>query len=76
MGQYLLAIAVFGAVFAAALVLASKHASKEAQLQNLKAELKKQAEEQERARKIMDKVSYMSADDARRRLCELQSKQH
>ena len=75
MEQYLLMMAVFCAVFAAALVLASKHASKEAQLQNLKAELKKQAEEQERAKRIIDNVSYMSADDARRRLCELQSKQ-
>ena len=75
MWQYLFAIVAFGGVFATALFLASKHASKEAQLQNLKAELKKQAEEQARARRIMDKVSYMSADDARRKLCELQSKQ-
>ena len=75
MWQYLFAILAFGSLLSVVIVLASKHASKEAQLQNLKAELKKQAEEQERARRIMDQVSYMSNDDARRKLCELQIKQ-
>lgn len=75
MWQYLFAGLAFGALLSLVVVLASKHASKEAQLQNLKAELKKQAEEQERAKRITDKVSYMSADDARRKLCELQAKQ-
>ena len=74
MWQYLLAILAFGLLLSAVIVLASKHASKEAQLQNLKAELKKQAEEQERAKRIIDKVSYMSSDTARRKLCELQAR--
>ena len=71
MWQYIFAIVAFGGVFATALFLASKHASKEAQLQNLKAELKKQAEEQARAQRIIDNVSALSADDARRRLHEV-----
>lgn len=75
MWQYLFAGLAFSTLLSLVVLLASKHASKEAQLQNLKAEIKKQAEEQERAKRIVDKVSYMSADDARRRLCELQSKQ-
>lgn len=75
MWQYIFAIVAFGGVFATALFLASKHASKEAQLQNLKAELKKQAEEQERARKITDSVYSLSADDARRRLHDVANKQ-
>lgn len=75
MWQYLFAGLAFGALLSLVVVLSSKHASKEAQLQNLKAELKKQAEEQDRAKRIIDKVSYMSAADARRKLCELQAKQ-
>ena len=71
----LAAVILFGSIFAMALVLASRGGSKQAQLENLKAELKKQAEEQARAQRIIDNVTYMSADDARRRLCELQSKQ-
>ena len=60
---------------AVCLWLASKNGSKAAQLEALKAEIKKNAEEQRRAREITDNVYAMSADDARRRLCELQSKQ-
>ena len=73
--QYMFAAGVFGVLLAAIIWLASKQATKEAQLQNLLVEIKKQAEEQERAKKITDTVYSMSADDARRRLCELQSKQ-
>lgn len=57
-----------GGVLAVALWLASKNGSKSARLEALQAELKKQAEEQARAQRIMDKVSYLSGDDARRRL--------
>ena len=64
-----------GGLFGVALWLAAKNGSKSARLEALKAELKKQAEEQRRAQKIMDRVGRMSADDARRRLCELQSQQ-
>lgn len=60
---------------AVCLWLASKNGSKAAQLEALKAEIKKNAEEQKRAQKITDTVYAMSADDARRRLCEFQSKQ-
>ena len=64
-----------GGLLAVCLWLASKNGSKAAQLEALKAEIKKQTEEQERAQKITDNVYSMSADDARRRLCELQGKQ-
>ena len=57
-----------GGVLGIALWLASKNGSKSAQLEALKAELKKQAEEQARAQRIRDQVSYLSGDDARRRL--------
>lgn len=68
-------ICAFIVSFCVALYLSRKEGSKAAQLEALKAELKKQAEEQARAQRIIDKVGYMSADDARRKLCELQSKQ-
>ncbi|MBO7735882.1 MAG: hypothetical protein J6S67_25155 [Methanobrevibacter sp.] len=65
----------FGSLLSAIVLLASKNGSKAAQLENLKAELRKNAEEQARAQKITDNVYSMSDDDARKRLCELQSKQ-
>ena len=75
MATQLLAIVIFGSLFGAALLFASKHSSKAAQLDALKAELRKLAEEEKRAEKVKNTVYSMSADDARRRLCELQSKQ-
>lgn len=62
-------------VLGVALWLASKNGSKAAQLESLKAELRKKAEEQRRAQQITQHVYSMSADDARRRLCQLQSQQ-
>ena len=62
-------------IFGVALWLASKNGSKAAQLEALKAEIKKNAEEQKRAKEITDAVYAMSADDARRRLHEVASKQ-
>lgn len=70
-GTLLCGIGVLGI----ALWLASKNGSKSAQLEALKAEIKKQAEEQARAQRIRDKVSYLSGDDARRRLHEVANKQ-
>lgn len=55
--------------------LARKEGSKEAQLQAALAQQRKDKEEQERAKKIMDAVSSMSADDARRRLHDVANKQ-
>lgn len=72
---YFVAILAFGSLLSAIVLLASKNGSKAAQLENLKAELRKNAEEQARAQKITDNVYSMSDDDARKRLCELQSKQ-
>lgn len=65
----------FAVVFGMALLLARKCGSKAATLAALKAELKKQAQEQENARKIMDRVWHLSADDARRRLHDVANKQ-
>ncbi len=73
--EHWVAILCGGGLFGVALWLAATNGSKSAQLEALKAELKKQAEEQRRAQKIMDHVGSMSADDARRRLCGLQSQQ-
>lgn len=75
MWVYFVAIFAFGSLMYVVVLLASKNGSKAAQLENLKAELRKNAEEQARAQRINENVGYMSADDARRRLCELQSKQ-
>ena len=72
---YFVAILAFGSLLSAIVLLASKNGSKAAQLENLKAELRKNAEEHARAQKITDNVYSMSDDDARKRLCELQSKQ-
>ena len=55
--------------------LARKEGSKEAQLQAVLAQQRKEQQEQQHAKKITDAVYSMPADDARRRLCELQSKQ-
>lgn len=73
--SYVFAAVIFGALLSSVIWLASKQASKEAQLQNLLTELKKQAEEQKRAQRIIDNVSAMSADDARKRLHEIANKQ-
>ena len=53
---------------------ASKNGSKSAQLESLKAEIKKIAEEQARAKRIIDNVNALSDDDARERLRKLTDK--
>ncbi len=63
-----IAVLCGGGLLGVALWLASKNGSKAAQLEALKTELKKQAEEQQRAQKIMDNVYALSGDDAKRRL--------
>ena len=72
---YILGIFGLGAVLSAVILLASKNGSKSAQLEALKAEIRKQAEEQARAQRITDNVYALSADDARRRLHDVASKQ-
>lgn len=72
--QILAVFSCFG-LLVTALYLAGKNGSKAAQLEALKAEIRKQVEEQARAQRIMDTVSYLSADDARRRLHEVANKQ-
>lgn len=72
---YFIGVFALGSLFTLVVALASKNGSKQAQLEALKAELKKQAEEQARAQKIMDNVSSLSVDDARRRLHEVANKQ-
>ena len=72
---HLVAVLCGGGLLGVALVLASKNGSKSARLEALKAELKKQAEEQTRANRIIDKVNALSADDARRRLHEIANQQ-
>lgn len=53
--------------------LANKLGKKSAQLEAVKEEAKKEAEERARAQTIMENVTAMSNDDARRKLCELQA---
>lgn len=72
---YFLCVFGLGSLLTVIIFLSSKNGSKAAQLEALKAELRKQAEEQARAQRITDNVSHLSADDARRKLCELQAKQ-
>ena len=72
---YILGIFGLGALLSAVVLLASKNGSKAAQLEALKAELRKQAEEQARAQRITDNVYALSADDARKRLHDVASKQ-
>ena len=69
-------IAILGALgsLIAALWLAGKNGSKAAQLEALKAEIRKNAEEQERARKINDSVYGVSTDECRKRLQDLANK--
>jgi hypothetical protein len=61
-------------LFAFTVYLSVKYGSKTAQLENLKAEIKRQAEEEKRARKIMDNVRNMSDDDVRKRLRKIAGK--
>ena len=72
---HLVIILCGGGIMGISLWLASKNGSKAAQLEALKAEIRKQAEEQERAKKITDTVYARSADDARRRLHDVANKQ-
>ena len=72
---YFVAILAFGSLLSVVVLLASKNGNRAAQLENLKAELRKNAEEQARAQKITDSVYSLSADDARKRLHDVASKQ-
>lgn len=56
-------------------LLSAKNGSKSAQLEALRAEIKKQAQERARAEKILNNVSNLTTDDARRRLHEIATKQ-
>lgn len=73
-----LAIGLGGALcflFGLTVWLARKEGSKEAQLQAALAQQRKDKEEQDRAKKIMDNVYSLSADDARRRLHDVANQQ-
>lgn len=72
---YFLSIFGLGSLLTIIIFLSSKNGSKAAQLEALKAEIKKQAEEQARAQRITNNVGSLSADDARRRLHDVASKQ-
>jgi len=69
------AVAGFLCLFVTAIYFAHKNGKKSAQLENLKAEIKREAQEQERANRIMDNVGGMSDDDVRSRLRDISSKQ-
>lgn len=71
---YFICIFALGSLFTLVVALASKNGSKAAQLEALKAELRKQAEEQERANKVIDSVRAMPSDDVRKRLQDISSK--
>lgn len=73
MTTQLVLIAGLAVSFFVALFLSRREGSKAAQLEALKKELEKNAKEQERISKINASVASMSADDARRKLCELQA---
>lgn len=75
MWTYIIITLGCGTLFAVTIALASKNGSKAAQLEALKAELKKQAEEQERAKKINDSVAAMDEHTVRQRLHDVANKQ-
>ena len=67
-------IVAFTALLALVVYMSSKSGSKAAQVEALKAELKKRAEEQERAKRIINNAYSLSADDARRMLHDVVNK--
>lgn len=71
----LVAIVGTSSLLGMALWLASKNGSKAAQLEALKMELKKQAEEQERAQRIRERVNYMDEYVVRQRLHEIANRE-
>lgn len=76
MELYVVLLLSGGIIWGVALWLARKNGSKAAQLAALKEELKRQIKEQERAKKIMDNVYHLTADDARKRLHDVANKQY
>lgn len=74
MGTQLALTVGFGCLLGLVVLLSSKHASKAAQLESLKAELKKRAEEQERAKQLIDRAYHLPAADVRKRLQDISGK--
>lgn len=75
MGFQIGLIIAFVLLLALVVYMSSKSGSKAAQVEALKAELKKRAEEQERAKRIINNAYSLSADDARRMLHDVANKQ-
>lgn len=61
----------FGALLWAVIAQSKNYGRAAAQTEALKAEAARNAKEQERANKIIDRVDRMSADDVRKRLRDL-----
>lgn len=64
-------IAGFGGLLWAVIALSKNYGRAAAQTEALKAEAARNAKEQERANKIIDRVDRMSADDVRQRLRDI-----
>lgn len=74
MWTHVILIGGFLSLLGLVVLLSSKSGSKAAQLEVLKQEIRKRAEEQARARKILDSVANMSSDDVRKRLQDISNK--
>ena len=75
MSIYVVLTVLCGSLLSLVVYLANKSGSRAAQLEAIKEELRRIGKEQAKADEINQNLASLNADAARRKLCELQSKQ-